>query len=542
MKLNTIVLILLFIVKTHIVFAQINFPFPIDTIDITGNFGEIRNQHFHQGLDFSTKNKENYPVKCIDDGYIYRIKISPVGYGKVLYIHHLSGILSVYAHLNRFSDKIQSLVNLYLQKNQINEIDVILKSDSIKVSKNEIIAYSGNTGTSSGPHLHFEIRNELTEIPINPFFYFSIKDTTKPVIQKIVFYNLADTIAPQPVALKKLKTKDTILVPPILGIAFSGYDKTHPKGNPNNIYKVSVYFDNKKIYQHRLHYITFDNTIYVEYYADKINQQYFQKCFAPAIYPANFYDTLINKGRIILNDTNVHTLYLSFCDEKNNCTDTTLYIQTRQKPTFKKINTEKIFICHKSIHIKNQYFELHIPEKSFFQHLNAKIFYNIEKKQIQFTHSPLSLKNPATLKIYHNLSIEDAEKTILMSNRKFYTPDTIHRHQLVFTIKELNDFFLYTDKKAPHIQPISYHKKSRKIILPYTQQKIYFKLTDNTAIKDYKVYFNTQFCISYYYASKKILEVELPQERIAADENYIHIMAKDLVNNSTETIFPVVFQ
>ena len=151
-----------FIFAYKISFSQTLFSFPIDTIDITGNFGEIRNKHFHQGIDFSTKGKENYPVKSIDDGYVYRIKISPYGYGKVIYIHHPSGLLSVYAHLNSFSDKIQSLVTKYQIQNQINELDVLLKTDSIKVKKNEIIAFSGNTGTSSVPHLHFEIRDELT--------------------------------------------------------------------------------------------------------------------------------------------------------------------------------------------------------------------------------------------------------------------------------------------------------------------------------------------------------------------------------------------
>jgi murein DD-endopeptidase MepM/ murein hydrolase activator NlpD len=95
---------------SEFIFSQQKFSFPIDTVDITGNFGEIRNNHFHQGLDFSTKGKENYPVKSISDGYIYRIKVSPSGFGKVLYIHHPNGLLSVYAHLNSFSEKIEYFI------------------------------------------------------------------------------------------------------------------------------------------------------------------------------------------------------------------------------------------------------------------------------------------------------------------------------------------------------------------------------------------------------------------------------------------------
>ena len=522
--------------------AQQKFLFPIDTIDITGNFGEIRKKHFHQGLDFSTKGKENLPIKSIDSGYIYRIKISSKGYGKAIYIHHPSGLLSVYAHLNQFSNKIQSALDAYLIKHQINEIDIRLKKDSIKVSKNEIIGYSGNTGASTGPHLHFEIRDELTEIPINPIFYLPVQDITPPTIQKIIFYDLSDTLHPTPIFTKNKKTTRVIIVPSITGIAFLGYDKTFPKGNPNNIYKVQIFLDNIKIYQHRLHHITFDNTIYVEYFVDKIDNQYFQKCFASHLYPPFFYDTLVNKGRIILTDTNTHTLKISFCDENKNCTDTLLYIKTLKINPYKKIKSDHLLICTQPISIKNSYFKLDIPEKSLFQHINASFYFNPQKNQISFTHSPLPLKYPAKLTIYHNYPIHDLKNILLSTNHKYFTPDTFDSQKIIFSVNELNTYHLYIDKQSPTIIPLEYNAKKKAIIIPSTQQKIYFKLSDNTAIQDYKVFLNSQFCLAYYYSSKKLLEVQLPKEYLSADQYTLQIIASDIAHNTTIQSYPILFK
>lgn len=526
---------------THII-AQKHFPFPIDTVDITGNFGEIRNNHFHQGIDFSTKGIENYPVKSIEDGYVYRIKISSTGYGKALYIHHPSGLLSVYAHLNQFSDNIQSRVNTYLISHQTNEVDIFLKKDSIPVKKNETIGFSGNTGSSTGPHLHFEIRDELTEIPINPLFYFDNKDTIKPHLHNILFYNLTDTITPIPILPHKKQQTAPLLIPSISGVAISATDKTRPNGNPNNIYKVQLFLDGKKIYQHRLHHITFDNTIYVEYYSDKIKNQIYQKCFATHLYPPFFYDTLINKGRIILQDTNVHELKIILCDEKNNCLDTTLHLQSKTISSYKNIYTKQLILCEKNYHLKTKYFELSIPEKSLYHDIKATVRYNSEKKKIEFSHTPLSLKFPAKCSITHQLPYSILNKTLLISNKTYYLPDTFTNKKIEFSVHELSNYYLYSDNIPPLIQPKHYNKKRQSIILPSNETKLFFTLSDNTKIKEYKVYFNNQFCISYYYAAKKLLVIDIPEERIATDENYIQIIATDLVGNITQKNYKLIFK
>jgi len=226
-----------------------NFLWPIDKPHIlSGNYGELRPNHFHAGLDFSTSNKINLPVYAAQSGYVSRIKVSSVGYGKSIYITHPNGKVTVYAHLTNYILSVTEYVKNQQLKAQSYELDLMLSPNEIKFKAGDMIGYSGNTGGSTGPHLHFEIRDEKTEVPLNPLLFYRIEDNTKPTIDRIGIYNLSDTAAPmfiEQYAVNGTKVKkDSITVATsIVGMAFSGFDRFTASGSKNNIYDVKVYFD-----------------------------------------------------------------------------------------------------------------------------------------------------------------------------------------------------------------------------------------------------------------------------------------------------------
>ncbi len=168
------------------------FPLGIEPV-VSGSFGELRANHFHSGVDFATQGRIGLPVFAIDNGHISRIVISPVGYGKALYIEHSNGFTSVYAHLNDFAPKIESIItNLQYEKESF-AIEQYFRPGEIVVKKGEVIAYSGNTGTSGGPHLHFEIRETEQQKPVNVhFFNLPVKDDVSPHIEAVCIYPLDD--------------------------------------------------------------------------------------------------------------------------------------------------------------------------------------------------------------------------------------------------------------------------------------------------------------------------------------------------------------
>ena len=194
---NIIIAILL--IGSILVHGQEDYPkdvfrSPLDIpLVLAGTFGELRSNHFHSGIDIKTQQREGLPVYAIADGMVTRIKISHWGYGKVLYIAHPNGYTSVYGHLQKFSPELEAYVKKLQYDKKSYEVEVFPDLGALKVEKGGLIAYSGNTGGSSGPHLHFEIRSSISEKPTNPLLYgLEVRDATNPILEKVFIYPLAE--------------------------------------------------------------------------------------------------------------------------------------------------------------------------------------------------------------------------------------------------------------------------------------------------------------------------------------------------------------
>lgn len=349
----------------------LGFAFPLDRNPVvTGNYAELRPNHFHAGLDFSTDPVVNLPIKSVADGYISRIKISSGGYGRVLYVTHPNGYVTVYAHQKKYADKI----NLYARQKQLeqkkNEIECFPAPGELPVKKNEVIGYTGNTGSSTGPHLHFEIREEKSEIPLNPLLFYNLKDDVKPVITHVAIYNTNDSNA---VTLQKsvaFSTKlnslnlpgNTFVLPQnTFALAFAGYDLTNGTTNKNAIYEAKIELDGKLIYHHQLNNISFEQARYVNVFSEKSGSTKFQKCFTPACYDVTIYKTLVNGGKIELKDTLTHVVELTVADEKGNHNSLVFYVKAKRITGYQAQSAKSNAFCHKDFSLKQPDFELFVP-------------------------------------------------------------------------------------------------------------------------------------------------------------------------------------
>ena len=188
--------ILIFLFSLSLTNAQDNnvaenyFRSPLDIpLILSGTFGELRGNHFHAGIDIRTQGREGFKIGSVKSGKINRIRVSTSGYGKALYIEHLDGTTSVYGHLKKFSPRIEAYVKEQQYLKKTYTIQIFPKGNKLNIDQGEIIGYSGNTGGSNGPHLHFEIRNSKDQSPINPMLFpFEIEDTQRPQIKNFYLF------------------------------------------------------------------------------------------------------------------------------------------------------------------------------------------------------------------------------------------------------------------------------------------------------------------------------------------------------------------
>ena len=282
------------------VFAQStppSFLFPINPGKqnyLAGNMGELRNNHFHAGLDIKTEGREGLPVYASADGYIYRVRVSATGYGKALYVQHPNGYRTLYGHLRDFIPEVEKWALQQHYTLKTSELDVNPDSVLFPVKKGQIIGYSGNTGSSAGPHLHYEIRTQQDAVldPLS-FGFTEIKDRIRPVPSRLAFTALNDTSRIQgefgQVEQRLLGGGSKFyLAKPVeaygqIGIAFQAIDRADGTSNTYGIQKVRLLLNGRQVYAHHIHQVPFEVSKQINLFKDyavwRANRTGLQRCY-----------------------------------------------------------------------------------------------------------------------------------------------------------------------------------------------------------------------------------------------------------------------
>ncbi len=300
-------------------------------MDLSGNFGELRPNHYHMGLDLKTLRRENLPVHAAADGYISRIKVEPFGFGRAIYITHPNGYTTVYCHLNDFAPAIETWVKAQQYEQESWAVYLELPAALFPVKKGELIAYSGNTGGSQAPHVHFEIRRTEDDVNLNPMLFgFPLADDTKPSLLRLALYDRTRSVYEQQPRLLALAPKGggEYLAPaqtvasPRVSLAITAYDTHTGSSNLNGIFEATLFDNDRAVVGFRMDGISYDATRYLNAHIDyktKANGgAYLQHLSELPGYLHSIYTRFSGDGVLDLSDGQEHQVRIEVKDAYGN--------------------------------------------------------------------------------------------------------------------------------------------------------------------------------------------------------------------------------
>ena len=523
-------------------------PLDIDLI-LNGTFGELRSSHFHSGLDFKTQFKEGLNIYSAAEGYVSRISIKHGGFGKAIYINHPNGYTTVYAHLKSFNDEIENYIKKLQYEKQTYQIEKYLKKDVLKIKRKQIIGKSGNTGSSSGPHLHFETRKTSNQKALNPkLFDFKIKDNRHPIINSAFIYkidSLNNYKGPVKIKLKKINDSlyesNTIEASGKVGFGISGFDRQDLAYNKNGIYNYTAFLNNNKSIEFKFDEFYFQESIKIktlidyEYYIK--NKKRIIKLFKDKGNDLSVYSGNLSGFVDIVGKESEYLIEIS--DIAGNKTKIKIPILNSIKETKLK-NDENLIESNKKIkndldynfNFKNS--KIQIPKNTFLKDvkLNIKNFEDsikIENPYVPlFKNIKIDFLNNKNSKgdylAYRNFDGVESFASSKLDNKNYFNLKT----------KSLGTYFIKTDSINPIIKPNNFNNgdwMSKKELIKFTI------LDKETGIKSYQVKINDKWILFEYEYKKNELFYRFDSYFKNNRENKIEITVEDMVGNKTEKIF-----
>lgn len=491
---------------------SVNFISPFDfPLLLSGNFGELRANHFHGGVDFKTQGVVGKPIRCIADGYISRVTVTPGGYGQAVYITHDNGYTSVHGHLHRFMDGVQQVVEAYQYEHETFAVDLQFEADRFPLKQGEVFALAGNEGYSFGPHLHMEIRKTDTEEYIDPLQFYTdqLKDTTAPRATHVMLYPQAGKGVVNGSSRKKiisLSGQSPITAWGQIAAGIKAYDYMDGTSNNYGVRSVTLLVDSVEVFRSTVDgFLPNENRMinaWTDYEEYATRNSWFMRS---QILPGNTWRMLQaddERGVVTINEERPYRFCYVLEDLYGNRRTYGFVVQGKK---------QEVELLHKGEHylkwnqgniVQQPGMSLVIPKGMLYEDvdLNCKVIadsLNISY-DYQLNDKPVPLHGGCSLVIgVRNYPISDTSKYYVArkyKGRKSSAGGYFEDGFMFANIRELGTYSVAIDTVAPRIVPMNKPQ--------WKTGNIRFKIRDaETGIKDYKVYIDGKFVL-FKFASK----------------------------------------
>ena len=485
---------------------------------LAGSFGEIRSNHFHSGIDIKTNQKEGYPVFAVADGFVSRLRVQIGGFGNAIYINHPVGINSVYAHLQKFNPRIEGMMRFRQFKYESFAQDFLLTPIEIPVKKGDLIGWSGNSGSSAGPHLHFELRDSKTEETINPLLLgIKINDTIKPNITGLYIYKtnqlpFSDATPKQYFQTigsngnYKLNNVEVINVATEIGLGIMAYDQQNETANKNGIFSATIKLDGEVIFETVIDKFAFDDSravnTFIDYPSKIASGRVIQKGFIGPNPKMKFYSQIKNRGLIILSDLNIHNVEYILKDYSGN--ESKLNFKLKSVPAIVKtplfIIGQQMSFAKANTFINNEV-KVNLPANVLYDDIDFKFatspklsFAGSKTYQIHNKLTPLHNTYELAIKVDSNV-LTYADKMLVINSESGSQGGEFKDGYVKANPKIFGNFYLRIDTIAPTIVPLNIKEAANLS----TQKNVVFRISDNLAgIETFNLYIDNKWVLVEY--------------------------------------------
>lgn len=509
---------------------------------LAGNFAELRNNHFHSGIDIKTNQKEGYNIYSVADGYVSRIKISARGYGNALYITHPNGYTTVYGHMQRFSDRINNYAKRQQYTQQSFEVDLYLAPETLSVRQKEIIGLSGNSGGSGGPHLHYEVRDTKTEEPINPFLFgHEVADNSKPQINGLYIYALeGEVLGKSSHQLPKgLSFTSPIYASGKIGFGIKTYDKHDGASNNNGTYSIDLRINGEKVFTYRADRFFFHETrkinALMDYPNRMINNSWIYQCYNDPGTNLTLFHELKENGILTLTAGKSYRIQFTVKDFAGNSNQANFIIKGRSSSKEIRIPKGTFFSWDKDNTYHSHNIDLSFPKGTFYRDFYFN--YSTTPEGGHRVHN-----NNTPVQKHFNLAIKPVGINPALLNKAVITRSYLYRGKwkkdyllseykngkIITTSRDFGIFKIAIDQTAPSISPINIKSSGSKL-----SHSIKFRINDHqSGIKDYQIYIDDQWTLAVHDRKNHLLSLKLKEEGISNGPHKITVIVTDKKQNT----------
>ncbi|MCG8698855.1 MAG: M23 family metallopeptidase [Bacteroidales bacterium] len=533
-----------------------NFDPPVRIpIFLSGNFGELRSDHFHMGIDIKTQGIVGKPIYAIERGYVSRVNVSSGGYGKALYVNHPNGYTSVYAHLNTYNDEINSFVKDEQYRLKSFKVNKYLEKNEILVEKGQIIGYTGNSGSSGGPHLHFEIRTIGDQVPQNGLkFRFPIKDTIPPIFKKLAVYHHNkenNRVVWEKELLTVFKQKSNtfgiaggvVEVADVCSFGAEVYDYLNGSLNKCGVYSLDLIVDNQPVYGFTIDEISFDVSRYInshmDYYEKKLNKRNVHKLYGEPNNNLPIYHVSHKKGILSFANGEMKNAEIVARDAYGNESVLRFKILPKKK---NGNSTPKGLLFQHNLpnHYSNGYFSYSIEANALYTDTYVS-YIRFDKGENDLAHwhrigeetTPIHYKAKVKIKpvvdipVHHQTKLLIAQKEI--DDEMSYHKASYKEGYATAQIRSFGEFSVMIDTVPPKIKAGSFMGKKKY----NANSKFSIILSDElSGIKDYNCYIDDEWALFEYDAKNDKLMYWIDEQKLESNKQHtLKIYATDECNN-----------